>query len=123
MKYVKMQKYIISSLIFLSIALTAAYSYIGYSDGELSANTSNLWSVAFSILIANWCQKDNRTGKFEKPFEFGFFVFLMWPAVLPYYLVKTRGHEGFLLFIGVGTLFLLPFISFNLAWLYAYVGS
>jgi hypothetical protein len=32
------------------------------------------------------------------PFEFEAFVFFAWPIALPYYLVKSRGSRGLLLF-------------------------
>lgn len=44
--------------------------------------------------------KEPQHREFDAPFEFGAFMYFAWPIVLPYYLVKTQGVEGLVLFMG-----------------------
>jgi hypothetical protein len=51
---------------------------------------------------------DSRKRAVAAVYDLGFFLYIAWPVVMPYYLVKTRGAKGLLL--------ILSFIA-------AYVGS
>jgi hypothetical protein len=33
-------------------------------------------------------------------YDLGFFLYLAWPIVMPYYLIKTRGAKGLLVMLG-----------------------
>ena len=84
-----------------------------------SDSTSLLWSIVFAVIVALWTQGDVKERKLVPPYEYSFFVFLFWPVVLPYHLVKTRGMEGLVLFTGFVGLWWLPAISA----IYTYVYS
>jgi len=110
----KIENYIVLSIVFLSCLFTLQQFYMGFKETESPDSIYNLWALIFMVLIATWCQKDAQ-GK-NWPFEYGYFVFLFWPVVLPYYLIKTRGLEGFIMFIGFGALSVVP----NIAWIIGY---
>ena len=84
-----------------------------------SLTTSNfLWTVIFALVIALWTSNDAKSRGLYKPYEYYYFVFLFWPFVLPYHLVKTRGTEGLMMFLGILGLCFLPFLSGLVAWAY-----
>lgn len=52
-----------------------------------------LLDVTLVIALACWVRNDsiNRSQSFLKVSDYGFFLFLAWPIVMPFYLVRTRG--------------------------------
>jgi hypothetical protein len=87
-------------------------------EQNLSEYTDFLWSVVFALLIALWTSNDAKSKDLYIPYEYSYFAFIFWPFVLPYHLIKTRGTEGFLMFLGVLVLYFLPFISGLITWAY-----
>ena len=75
-----------------------------------STSTMMLWTFIFAVLVALWAQTDAESSHKEIPFEYSFFVFLFWPPMLAYYLIKTRGFRGCLMFLGFLTLYSMPFV-------------
>jgi len=45
-----------------------------------------------------WLRTDSRKRAVASVYDMGFFLYIAWPVVMPYYLLKTRGTKG-LLFI------------------------
>jgi len=115
----RIQKYIVLTIIVLSAMLTVEQWYMGSKDIETSDSIFYLWTFMFSIIIGLWAQKDNNGVKFNKPFEFGVFVYFAWPIILPYYLFKTRGLEGMIIFIGFIALYAFPDLAWLVGWSYA----
>jgi len=76
---------------------------------ESSITTITLWTIIFAILVALWAQEDAESGHKEIPFEYSFLVFLLWPPMLAYYLIKSHGFLGCLIFLGFLFLYLMPF--------------
>ena len=113
----KLTKYIVLTLILISLLLSLQQFYIGLNEVESKGNIYTLWNIAFIVLVAFWCDKD-RLGK-NWPFEFGYFVYLFWPVVLPYYLFKTRSVDGLVMFIGFVALYLMPNIMWYLGYQYS----
>lgn len=112
------QKTIVIIVSVLSLLLTMVSTYVIYMGEVISDLTVVIWSAVFSLLMALWTSLDARARKLYKPFEYSFFVCLFWPLVLPYHLVKTRGHEGFLMYAGIFALYLLPFFVDIVTWAY-----
>ncbi|MEP5765898.1 MAG: hypothetical protein ABJ308_14980 [Halieaceae bacterium] len=75
---------------------------------ELSGMTWSLWGFLYVILVGTWVLYDSKSGNFERPFDFGLFLYLFLPFLLVYYLVKTRGHEGVVTYMGFIAIYLLP---------------
>src|SRR2546430_4121657 len=53
-----------------------------------------LWIVGW------WLRTDSRKRGVASVYDIGFFLYIAWPIVMPYYLVKTRGAKGLLLILG-----------------------
>ena len=83
---------------------------MSFQGSGSSTATIALWTVIFAVLVALWAETDAECHHKEIPFEYSFFVFLFWPPLLAYYLIKTQGFRGCLIFLGFLTLFSMPFI-------------
>jgi polyferredoxin len=53
-----------------------------------------LWAVGW------WLRTDSRRRAVLSVYDLGFFLYLAWPLVMPYYLLKTRGAKGLLVMLG-----------------------
>ena len=113
-----MHKYILTVLILISCLYSFGQIVLNLNNEIVSDSTDTLWYLIFSVIVAVWVNKEPEKVKFEAPFEFGAFVYFAWPLILPYYLVKTRGYEGVLVFIGFLGLYLMPFLSGLVAFVY-----
>jgi hypothetical protein len=69
--------------------------------------------------VALWANNDARIRGEQKPFEYSFFIFLLWPVALPYHLIKNRGIDGLVMFIGFLALHELPSVAALFAYTYA----
>ena len=55
-----------------------------------------LYSLCFLWIIGWWLQRDSRKRGFKLVYDMGFFLYIAWPIIMPYYLFKTRGPKAFL---------------------------
>ena len=85
---------------------------------DLSLSTDTLWGIAFLITTVFWAYYDADRGDFNKPFDFGLFIYVFWPIAFPWYLVKTRGAEGALMFLGFILLWKGPWLAGLVAYVY-----
>jgi hypothetical protein len=53
-----------------------------------------LWATGW------WLRTDSRRRGVLSVYDLGFFLYLAWPIVMPYYLLKTRGWNGLLVMLG-----------------------
>lgn len=113
------QKIIIYALIALSIGMSVLAVIASVKDSEISDVTQSIWSLAFVFLVIMWVYGDAKDRKFHKPFDFGFIVYVFWPILFPWYLATTRGHEGILIFLGFIMLWIAPWLSGIIAYVYA----
>lgn len=110
----------IFTLIFLAIGM-GAVEVIMNSRGEVvSDSTQSLWGFIFLIVTIVWAMADSETTEFERPFDFGFLMYVLWPIALPYYLISTRGIEGLVLFFGFASIWLGPWLAGLVAYIYVY---
>lgn len=105
----KSQRLIIFTLLTISAVYSGAEVLMSIQGSGSSTSTMLLWTVVFAVLVALWVQTDAEFRHKEIPFEYSSFVFLFWPPVLAYYLVKTQGFRGCLKFLGFLALYLMPF--------------
>ncbi|HBB86511.1 MAG TPA: hypothetical protein DC047_02720 [Blastocatellia bacterium] len=57
------------------------------------------WAAQFWIM-AWWLRTDSQKRGIGWVYDMGLFLYIAWPLVMPYYLVKTRGAKGFLVILG-----------------------
>jgi hypothetical protein len=65
--------------------------------------------VGFGLGVAWWIHTDSRRLGIRELIDQGWFVYLGWPVVLPYYLFRTRGGRGALTLLGLVSLYLLTY--------------
>lgn len=105
-------------LLLLAVGMGTAEVLLN-SYGELVSDaTQSLWSLVFVIITIIWVIADADTNNFEKPFDFGFLIYIFWPVALPYYLVSTRGVEGIVLFLGFVGIWIGPWLAGLIAYTY-----
>jgi hypothetical protein len=95
-------------LILFAVILTAARCMLASHSLSLPAGTDKLSVVFQQLLVATWVYFDRQGRDLGLPFEFDAFVFFAWPIALPYYLVKSRGSRGLLLFAVFFALLVVP---------------
>jgi hypothetical protein len=93
----------------LGIASVYWASLVHYG-GEPSFRALHLYSATFSLLVACAVDADRRGRTVGSSYEYGAFVFFLWPLMLPVYLFKTRHWSGLVGAVGVIALFYMPWL-------------
>lgn len=88
----------------LPILIFAFLAVVRLEQGALLARHANipgsstlLQYVLLFCLIGYWLDVDSREKRTLRIWDMGFFLYVAWPFILPYYLVKTRGVKRTLL--------------------------
>ncbi|PTU32664.1 hypothetical protein [Stenotrophobium rhamnosiphilum] len=102
----------------LSLLLSAYTVVLSLKGVEASDGLTVTWTFVFAALVACWARVDAATQKVHRTLDFSFYFLAIWPIALPYYLVKTRGIEGLVLFFGFSILYFSPFISGLITYVY-----
>lgn len=63
------------------------------------------------LAVIMWLQKDARRTGIAAVQDFGYFLYLAWPVVIPWYAFKTRGRSGWRLASGLLGLILAAYLS------------
>ena len=85
------------SLLYTFVVITQ-FAYGAYVGAQLQFPGGVTYIFAFGMLwaIGWWLRTDSRRRGVLAVYDLGFFLYLAWPVVMPYYLVKTRGAKGLL---------------------------
>ena len=102
----------------LSGVLSVYAAVLGYKETAVGEHLSDLWMVVFALLVAFWAHADAGTQKVHRSLDFPFYFLVLWPLTLPYYLVKTRGTEGVVYFLGFAAIYSAPFLFGLIAYTY-----
>jgi hypothetical protein len=106
---------LISKSILFLLALITSYSLMqslcmAY-DARVPEGMPLLYTVVFSLILAWWVRNDANARGFRLPYEFGTFVFFVWPAAIPYYGYRSRGWKELGFGVGTCALYLVPYIA------------
>jgi hypothetical protein len=66
-------------------------------EAKLPPAFSLLYPFGFLWAVGWWLRQDSRVRGVGWVFDMGLFLYIAWPIVMPYYLLKTRGAKGLLL--------------------------
>lgn len=58
-----------------------------------------LWAIGW------WLRDDSRRRGVGWVFDMGLFLYIAWPAFMPYYLLKTRGAKGLLVILAFSAVY------------------
>lgn len=70
-----------------------------YWTGEIEPPPGFLliYGAGFLWIVAWWLLQDSRKRGITQVYDIGYFLYVAWPLIMPYYLLKTRGVKGLLL--------------------------
>jgi len=80
---------------FVAITGVADAFYFGRQIEPPAIFTLIRW-VGLLWVMGWWLRSDSRKRAVDSVYDLGFFLYIAWPVVMPYYLVKTRGAKGLL---------------------------
>jgi hypothetical protein len=87
-------------LLYTFVVITQ-FAYGAYLGAQLQVPPSISLIYAIGILwgVGWWLRTDSHRLGVLSVYDLGFFLYLAWPIVMPYYLLKTRGARGLLVIL------------------------
>jgi len=114
-----------TTLLYTFVVVTQiAYGiYAGYQIEPPGAFTL-LYPLARLWIIGWWLRTDSRKRGVPWVYDLGFFLYVAWPLIMPYYLVKTRDAKGLVVVFGfVGAYVAALLVGFTMSVLVASFGG
>lgn len=88
-------------LLYIFVVITQFVSGIYFaSHAEPPGFFTLLYVVGFLWIIGWWLLSDSRKRGVKWAFDMGLFLYIAWPLIMPFYLLKTRGVKGLLVILG-----------------------
>src|SRR5712692_386808 len=89
-----------TTLLYSFVVLTqfAHGVYLGMQI-EAPGSLTLLYWLGFLWMLGWWLRTDSRKRGVALVYDIGFFLYVAWPLVMLYYLVKTRGARGLLIIL------------------------
>jgi hypothetical protein len=87
--------------------MAAAYAALEIQPSALMAL---LVTSGPAVVVVFWLQKDARRTEVGSVQDLGYFVWLAWPFVIPWYAFRTRGRTGWKLAAGLLGLIMAPYV-------------
>lgn len=84
---------------FVIITQFAYGAYVG-AQLEYPPGVTLIYLAGMLWAIGWWLRTDSRRRGVLSVYDLGLFLYLAWPLVMPYYLLKTRGARGLLVILG-----------------------
>lgn len=88
-------------LLYVFVVITQ-FAYGAYIGAQLPFPEviTLIYHVGILWAIGWWLRTDSRRRGVLSVYDLGLILYLAWPIVMPYYLVKTRGAKGLLVILG-----------------------
>ena len=80
--------------IFCATAAYQLHRFLGQPNG-MPAMSALAAEYLLSAIIASWLVRDAHERGRKATYDFGSFVFFLWPVIAPVYLFQTRGLRAF----------------------------
>jgi hypothetical protein len=91
-----------------------------YAASGVEPSDSILFYVQLvpTMAVVLWVVQDARQRQIIAVHDLGFFMFIFWPVVVPWYCFKSRGARGWLLLVRLLALILSPWLTgLGVAWI------
>jgi hypothetical protein len=88
--------------------MTAAYAGLQMAPSALMAV---LLTSSPAIVVILWLQKDARRTGVGAVQDLGYFLWLAWPFVIPWYAFRTRGRSGWKMTAGLFGLIMASYVT------------
>ena len=69
-------------------------------EGDAPAALTFVTALGFIWIVGWWMRRDSRRRGIPWVYDMGMFLYMLWPFILPYYLLKSRGVRGLLVMLG-----------------------
>lgn len=104
--------------IYTSVACSIAAAIYTLAGLEPSPLISLVFVFAPAITVILWMQKDAQRTGIVGVLDWGLFIWLFWPVVIPWYVFKSRGRQGWRLLLGLFALIWSWYLTaFVTAWI------
>ncbi|MDX6611288.1 MAG: hypothetical protein QOD75_474 [Blastocatellia bacterium] len=84
--------------IFVLVTMIGQGAYL--ASGEQPPGFPMAQTIGLLWILGWWLMRDSRRRGVTMVHDIGLFLYLAWPIVLTYYLLKTRGAKGLLFIAG-----------------------
>jgi hypothetical protein len=88
--------------------MTAAYAALQVQPSPIMGL---LVTSAPAVVVVLWLQKDARRTGVGAVQDLGYFLWLAWPFVVPWYAFRTRGRSGWKLTLGLFVLIMASYLT------------
>ena len=95
-----------AALLYIFVFVTQ-FSYGVYLGAQLEypQGVTFIFLIGMLWAVGWWLRTDSRRRGVLSVYDLGFFLYLAWPLVMPYYLLKTRGAKGLLVMLGFAAVY------------------
>ena len=85
-----------------TFVIVTQFAYGAYLGAQLQfpEGVTFIYPIGMLWAVGWWLRTDSCRRGVLSVYDLGFFVYLAWPIVMPYYLIKTRGAKGLLVMLG-----------------------
>jgi hypothetical protein len=90
------------TVLLYAFAFTSQIGHGIYSvtEGEPPQAFTVASGIGFLWILGWWMRRDSRLRSIPWIYDMGMFLYMVWPFIMPYYLIKTRGARGLLGILG-----------------------
>jgi hypothetical protein len=105
------QSFIVTTLLygFFSVSQISRGAYLAYGI-EPPPAYELLHFVGIVWILGWWLRQDLAKHKVGWPLDLGMFLQIAWPAVVPYYLFRTRGVRAFIIIAIFVAMYFTPLV-------------
>ena len=70
------------------------------TEGEPPRAFTVASGIGFLWILGWWLFRDSRLRSIPWIYDMGMFLYILWPFIMPYYLLKSRGARGLISILG-----------------------
>lgn len=86
-----------AGLLYIYLVLSSFALGVYYARGVEAPDTLTIiLPLGYLWIVGWWLRTDSRLHGVTWPCDLGLFLYIAWPFIMPYYLLKTRGWRGLL---------------------------
>ena len=97
--------------VFVTIAQFGHAIYVASGEFEPNPTFTFIYAMGFLWIIGWWLLRDCRKHRVKWVFDMGLFLYIAWPLLMPYHLLKTRGARGLIGIFGFIGVYLAAWVA------------
>ena len=82
------------------VASQIGHGIYGVTEGEAPPAFTVITALGFLWIVGWWLRRDSKVRSVSGVYDLGMFLYILWPFIMPYYLLKSRGARGLLAVLG-----------------------